>query len=85
MKFTKKADLLWEECRATIISNVISKGVESKFCTEKVLSVNCDILLDGYKLVEIGEDVIINEDGLRFSYGTLNLNQLTELADVSDT
>lgn len=85
MNYTEQLQLLWEQMRISLRNKVKEFGTQSDvgFKTIKIGNFNCgsDLGGNGGVLTEIGENDIFDNDGYVYSYGTLDYEQLAELAD----
>jgi hypothetical protein len=87
-KWQDKLDDLWVETQQSIIDKVKQIGVESENFSFKVIKVDDELAfnLDGKRyLTEIGQDNLVDSAGQLYNYGSLDHEQLAELADWVET
>ena len=88
MNYSEQLEQIWEKARQTIIERVKYLGTDSVNINGNVIKVDDERsfnLAYGSYVVEVGEDLIIDENGNTYAYGVLTHEQLCELADFVDS
>jgi hypothetical protein len=85
MTYTEKLESLYEEVRISIIKNVRLKGSKSNFVIDKTIkgdnerSFNLDY---GYRLVEVSEESLIDNEGYLYNFSAISYEDLCAVADL---
>jgi hypothetical protein len=79
ISFAQKTDALNENMRACIRYFVAEKGIQGKHTTEPIIPTKWD------DITEIAVDHYKDQDGLQYSFGSIPLETLAQVADFVTT